>query len=560
LKIFDGKPQDSWLGGDLTINGLIAILATICRTCLMFSVAACLAQGKWNQLESNHEVNKKPYQLGSFALFDEASKGPWGSTRLLWKYKGLHLACMGASITIFSLALGAFSQQLVGLETRETATESLGSAGDVPRSSRVGLINLEDPRNRGGYSMLSSDVKLAILNGAMGSANETVPPPQVTCPSGNCTWPVIPTIGVCGGCINATDTIELQETADQSCNLTSSLGMFIEGHCFTPTVPFPGIFVSRSQPQESGFSRGFSVNASSPNFIIDFAGLRPGHNEDGSRSFNGSQAAQCALWYCLQTRNISVRSGQLHDTILSTYHDTEVTTAMEGNKPPFSSAASDFRFRDLPPSLENQEETYTGLWWQITAIQSYFIFLTEAFIQGDKNNYRSIGYSNQTGGLFVEGFYQNFDRLDIWISRLATSMTNELRTTGFIGLSNSDYTDEQHVEELEADIKARFKGTVFVNQVIIVVRWKWITFPAALIALSVVFLIIQIAHTADRQDVRPWKDDALVPLSLQLDPALRMALQGGLDEPNGRNQVADHEVQISRDINGRPVGFHLKVD
>jgi hypothetical protein len=89
LKIFDGRPQDSWLGGDLTINGLIAILATICRTCLMFSVAACLAQGKWNQLGRKHVVDDGSYQLGSFALFDEASKGPWGSARLLWKYKGL---------------------------------------------------------------------------------------------------------------------------------------------------------------------------------------------------------------------------------------------------------------------------------------------------------------------------------------------------------------------------------------------------------------------------------------------------------------------------------------
>lgn len=177
------------------------------------------------------------------------------------------------------------------------------------------------------------------------------------------------------------------------------------------------------------------------------------------------------------------------------------------------------------------------LWWQMTAIQSYFVFLTEAFIQGDRNNYRSIGYSNQTGGLFVEGFYQNFDRLDTWISRLATSMSNELRTTGFIGLASSDYTDKQHVDELEANIKARFRGTVFVNHVVIIVRWKWIAFPAALITFSVVFLMIQIAHTADRQDVRPWKDDCLVPLSLQLDHALQTALQDSLNESNGGKQV-----------------------
>jgi hypothetical protein len=302
------------------------------------------------------------------------------------------------------------------------------------------------------------------------------------------------------------------------------------------------------------------VNASSANFIIDFAGLRLGHNEDGSRSFHNSQAAHCALWYCLQTHNVSVRSGELHDTILSTYHDAEVTTPIDADSQPFSTAASDFRFRDLPPSLDSRDETYVGLWWHMTDIQSYFVFLTAGLVQGDQDDYGSVGYSNQTCGSFVEGFFQNFDRLDTWISRLATSMSNEIRTTGFIGLASSDYTDKQHVEELEASIKARFRGTVFMNQVIIVVRWEWITFPAALITLSVIFLITQIAHTADRRDVRPWKDDAIVPLSLQLDPTLRTQLQDGLDEPNGRKQVADHRVQISRDINGRPVGFHLKVD
>ena len=89
LSIFDGKPQDSWLGGDLTINGLVAILATICRTCLMFAVAAGIAQGKWYQLRRSDKVDDGSYQLGSFALFEEASKGPWGSTLLLFKYKGL---------------------------------------------------------------------------------------------------------------------------------------------------------------------------------------------------------------------------------------------------------------------------------------------------------------------------------------------------------------------------------------------------------------------------------------------------------------------------------------
>lgn len=407
--------------------------------------------------------------------------------------------------------------------------------------------------------MLSSDIKLSILNGAMGSAKETIDPPQVNCPSGNCTWPLIPTLGVCGACIDATPSLQLEETADRFCNLTSPLGLWIEGNCSANPNLFPAIFFSRSQPEEP-FSYKQHVNTSSPNFIVDFAGLRTGYNQDGSRSFNNSQAAQCGLWYCLQTRNISVRSGELRDTLIDTYHDAEVTADVEISQPAFDGASKEFRFRNLPSELDAKDEVYVGLWWQMTAIQSYFVFLTESFIRGSKDNYMSIGFSNQTGGLFVEGFYLNFDRLDTWIKRLATSMSNEVRTTGYIGLASSNYTDAQQVEESEASIKAGYSGKVFVNQAIIVVRWQWIIYPAALVAFSVLFLAIQIALTADRQDVKAWKDNPLVPLCLQVDPMLRTALYDGLDRPNGMEDVAQRDVQISRDQKGLPIGFHLKMD
>ena len=34
------------LGHGITLNGVVAILATICRTCLMITVASGLSQGK----------------------------------------------------------------------------------------------------------------------------------------------------------------------------------------------------------------------------------------------------------------------------------------------------------------------------------------------------------------------------------------------------------------------------------------------------------------------------------------------------------------------------------
>lgn len=89
LALYDGKSQESWPSEVLTINGLIAILATTCRTCFMVAVGAGLAQGKWQQLSSRSHREGEPYRLSLYALFEEAAKGPWGSSRLIWQFKGL---------------------------------------------------------------------------------------------------------------------------------------------------------------------------------------------------------------------------------------------------------------------------------------------------------------------------------------------------------------------------------------------------------------------------------------------------------------------------------------
>lgn len=87
LIVYDGKPQESWPIKVLTINGLVALLATLCRTFFMVAISAALAQGKWNHLSGRNDASS--FQLRDFSLFDDASKGPWGSAMLLWRFKGL---------------------------------------------------------------------------------------------------------------------------------------------------------------------------------------------------------------------------------------------------------------------------------------------------------------------------------------------------------------------------------------------------------------------------------------------------------------------------------------
>jgi hypothetical protein len=81
LKTSDGKPQTAWSLTALSINTVVAILGTLSRTSLAFAVSACIGQQKWNWL------HKSPDHLVAFERFDEASRGPWGASRLFFWLK-----------------------------------------------------------------------------------------------------------------------------------------------------------------------------------------------------------------------------------------------------------------------------------------------------------------------------------------------------------------------------------------------------------------------------------------------------------------------------------------
>lgn len=87
LAVYDGKPQDSWKSSAVTLNGVVAFIATLCRTFFMVAISAALAQGKWNQLTSRND--SAGHRLRDWTVFDDAAKGPWGSAQLIWRYRGL---------------------------------------------------------------------------------------------------------------------------------------------------------------------------------------------------------------------------------------------------------------------------------------------------------------------------------------------------------------------------------------------------------------------------------------------------------------------------------------
>lgn len=82
LFIYDGKPVSHW-NFPITLNTIVSILSTVSKTTLLFAVAEAMGQWKWILLS----WEQRP--VNEFERVDAASRGPWGSTKLLWPSPGM---------------------------------------------------------------------------------------------------------------------------------------------------------------------------------------------------------------------------------------------------------------------------------------------------------------------------------------------------------------------------------------------------------------------------------------------------------------------------------------
>ncbi|KAK4679053.1 hypothetical protein QC764_200780 [Podospora pseudoanserina] len=102
LRSYDDRPLSEW---HLTItpNIVIAFIFTICRISFIYPLVQALAQQRWNWFKS-------PRSLDDFRVFDEASRGPWGSLLLMIRMKGRPLGIVSCLVLITSIATSTLTR------------------------------------------------------------------------------------------------------------------------------------------------------------------------------------------------------------------------------------------------------------------------------------------------------------------------------------------------------------------------------------------------------------------------------------------------------------------
>ncbi|KAI1193690.1 hypothetical protein F5X97DRAFT_338685 [Nemania serpens] len=516
------RPLSEWIFHDtFSINGLVALLSTMMKSALLVPITSAIGQEKWAWFSSptinSQKLSKPGKPLRDLQCLDDASRGPWGS--FIWLTRTIsqpNFVQIGALLTILAIGIDTFSQNIINIRSR-----SVGSTirGGVPFAQNVSAT----PR---------STLLAAIYQGIF---SDNIPDLQVSCPTGNCSWEAVPSVGVCGKCFDITDKMppEWASCSGYVCNYTTSATWFGEDSIEDYETWAPERVNWMLGPKTNGNnSLGDALDQLQPLTLLDKVQSNTTNrlhfsliNPMSSRSYNTfpdlqlypgfeviniplrdevssrfnemyvnapsgeASIVQCRLWYCLQELSISVRSGRQNESIRTQdpkyIFDRFVD---EGSLTWYYFNSTAFQLRQNF-SVEHWELMWLEISQQIQGTgyigQDFKIF----------NN----GDTGASQYILVDPSVFAWDRMridpDKWIGNIAKSMTNVIR-------QQNQVTGDANV----------YNGTVYTQQLYISASYPWMIYPSLILVSGLAFFGFTVFRTSSSG--RYMWENGLVPLLL----------------------------------------------
>ncbi|CZR54099.1 uncharacterized protein PAC_03982 [Phialocephala subalpina] len=421
LRYLQDRPQASWTFR-FTPNTVISLLSTTGRSSILVTISSVIGQDKWLWYGLGKEKDHpQSTRLVDLQTFDDASRGPLGSLPLIWltrmrKHADFlsRLGSIAALLTLLSLDIDPFSQQILDITNRPaTSANNLTVTSVVQRTEHYDDW-FSTPRTTNDSIVLPAlAMRAAIVNGLMTSPIENI---TLQCLTGNCQWPVIPTLAICSECMNMTGVLQKSNTSNStqwtlpngetslsfSYMSITSKGYRDAVHYQDPLTPYLTIF----------------------DMITTTNPLNP-------------TALECALFPCVQAYNISTENGKQTQKVSSTLA-TFIDNFPRNSTNERSTMATDTiayqpvnHFLSPLPSKPNGERDAE---YSIsdTAVQAIATLLGTVFAGNPRDNSSSEGVQVlvQTNG--------DFQKVSDLMSNLALSMTNHIRLNPSLVSVNND--------------------------------------------------------------------------------------------------------------------------
>ncbi|KAF4458817.1 DUF3176 domain [Fusarium albosuccineum] len=163
----------------------------------MLPISTSISQTKWSWFLQNRP-------LYDFQVIDQASRGAWGSLRLLWLVRWRHSIALGALVMIISAVTSPVTQLAINYPMREKEVPN----GAYTRATRT----IEAPQDALGLA-----TRRAILLGIGADKDKfesPMPPLAAFCSTGNCTFDRYHTLGVCTKTANITSQLKVGQFDD----------------------------------------------------------------------------------------------------------------------------------------------------------------------------------------------------------------------------------------------------------------------------------------------------------------------------------------------------------
>ncbi|ETS79526.1 hypothetical protein PFICI_09379 [Pestalotiopsis fici W106-1] len=470
----DGKPLPTW-PMDITLNSFISFMTTIMKAAAAIPVAEGISQLKWLWY-------RKAGAVRDIQTFDEASRGTWGSAKLLVSTRGIHLGKLGAIITIILLAVDPFVQQVVVYEKQPVISEYTNSSVPIVANysdyAYGGIMSTREP---------TLSMKAAINNGLFDTSDE----PQndftisASCATGNCTWSsTYYTLGVCSKCANTTSQItsncgEQFGTLPATCNYTLPNGM-----------AFDGTRRGQAYMNSSGEYESLAYNNSQS--TIGVVSTMRGLHDLSSSTLLGVVSNECVLYVCVNEYQGNVTNGVFTETLVSTYTGDENPVMSE----------------NITISVPNSDTEY---WFGATAWLAVSMHLSSYFtgsVTGGTGTQSST--SDVVGALFEFGEdgsgsgTQKVGGENNTIASVAAAMTKMLRMYDLSVDSSTWNTTDPNSTSID-----RFAlGIAWTTETFVHVRWLWMILPVALEVLVLVFLVGTVFQS-NRSGLPGWKSSTM---------------------------------------------------
>ncbi|KAK5659758.1 hypothetical protein OQA88_969 [Cercophora sp. LCS_1] len=202
LRTYEGRSLPK-LPMDITLNTFLAFFATFSKAAFCTVLTEALSQWKWN-ITNPDPVNKNGgyvSKVSDFELVDKASRGPWGSWLLIWSVKWRHFITGAALLSLISNFTSPITQQLISYPVRIAPTDGEASVsyvrefGETPGGSTRGQA-LIDAVNVASFASIESN---------------HVDHAPASCSTSKCTFDLYSSLAICVKAANVSHLLEIHE-------------------------------------------------------------------------------------------------------------------------------------------------------------------------------------------------------------------------------------------------------------------------------------------------------------------------------------------------------------